>query len=449
MEILKRRAIHKLANRTWVVENSKNTAVVSFSRGKYEGKFGTGQLETVKTNGTNLVQIMGWGANNDLPSVRQSLVIENNIVPQIMRTTRNLLVGGGLMLVREDHSTGVRVLNEIPRPAAATDFFEFCDFEDEVLPQLARDLIFNATFMPEFVRFNKQERIRSIEAKECAHIRSAKKDSRGKVKSWWWNGAWAKPNLRGEFQTIEIPIWDKSPNQPRFGMLCGDRMFHDDYYNLPVWEGSRDWIELSNLIPIFHIANINNGFAPRWHIQFPDDYFIDSRKYPNIDALDDVEYEAFLVETESLRLKFLERINEVLAGAENAGNVLWTEYSINEALNKEMPGIKITALKPELNHEAFMKLFDSTNTANISSHGLPPVLASIQTAGRLSAGAEIRNSLLLHIIVNTPFYRNMLLKVVNFVHRTNGWGDGVWVFRDVEITKLDENKVGHSDGVLT
>lgn len=446
MEIVKKRAIHKMANRTWVVENAKNSAVVSFSRGKYEGKFGTGQLETIKVNRTNTAQVMRWGSDNDLPTVRQALVIENNIVPQIMRTTRNLLLGGGLMLVNEDYSSGTRVLNEIQKPAAALDFFEFCDFEDEVLPQLARDLIFNATFMPEFVRYNKQERIRSIEAKECAHIRSQKKDSRGKVQSWWWNGAWGKPELMKDFNTIEIPLWNKSPSQPRFGMLCGDRMFHDDYYNLPVWEGSRDWIELSNLIPVFHIANMNNGFSPRWHIQFPDDYFVDSRKYPNIDALDDEEYEVFLKETENLRMKFLERINDVLAGVENAGNVLWTEYSIHEALNKEMPGIKITALKPELNHEAFMKLFDATNTANVSSHGLPPVIASIQTPGRLSAGAEIRNSLLLHVIVNTPLYRKMLLKIVNFVHKTNGWGSGVWAFRDVEITKLDDNKAGQTEG---
>lgn len=442
----RKRSIHKYSNRTWVLENKHHSAVVSFSRGKYEGQFGTGKLESVAINGSNRVEVMGWGAMNNLPMARQSLVIENNIVPQIMRTTRNLLIGSGLMLVDAEHLMGTRVLNDLPIPTAAEDFFEFNDFEDVVLPQLARDLIFNATFMPEFVRFNKQERIRSVEAKECAHIRSAKKDSRGKAKSWYWNGAWGKPNLMKDFTTTEIPIWDKSPNQPRFGMLMGDRMFHDDYYNIPVWEGSRDWIELSNLIPVFHIANLNNGFTPRWHIQFPDDYFVDARKYPNIDALNDEEYEAFLKETEGLRLKFLERINDVLAGAENAGNVLWTEYSMNEALNIEVPGIKITALKAELNHDAFMKLFDATNTANISSHGLPPVIASIQTAGRLSAGAEIRNSLLLHLIVNTPYYRKMLLKVVNFIHKTNGWGKGTWAFRDVEITKLDDNKSGQSDG---
>ena len=40
----------------------------------------------------------------------------------------------------------------------------------------------------------------------------------------------------------------------------------------------------------------------------------------------------------------------------------------------------------------------------------------------------------------------MLLKIVNFIHRTNGWGPGVWAFRDVEITKLDDNKSGSQDG---
>ena len=56
-------------------------------------------------------------------------------------------------------------------------------------------------------------------------------------------------------------------------------MFHDDNYNIPVWEGSADWIELANLIPQWHIKNINAGYSPRWHIEVPLDYFVDKWKY--------------------------------------------------------------------------------------------------------------------------------------------------------------------------
>ena len=61
-------------------------------------------------------------------------------------------------------------------------------------------------------------------------------------------------------------------------------------------------------------------------------------------------------------------------------DTIFTDTEWSEALQKEMPGIKINALDSKLQHEAFTKLFDSTNIANVSAFGLPPVTDDAATS---------------------------------------------------------------------
>jgi hypothetical protein len=439
----------ELSPRVWLASGKNASAVIKFGVPKVQNDTWTyGNRLTVTADGV-LVDIFSWGKGNNLPTLRQDIVMQNNIVPQIMRTTRNLLLGNGLFYYKKVFKDGVESLVALPFPTLARTFFDANDFETVVLPQLARDLIMNSMFIPEFVR-NLDGTINSVKAIECAHARSGLQDDKGKVRAWYWNGGWGKPLWQNKFTTTAMQLYDGTDKQAKFIMVLGDAMFHNDYYNIPVWEGAKDWIELANLIPLFHISNINNRFTPSWHIETPSDYFVDVRKYPNVDALDDTDYTAYLKDTEAARMRFVERVNSVLAGVKGAGNAIFTEYDISESLVKEYPGIKITPLNATINHEAFIQLFDTSNIANISAFGMPAVVASIQTAGRLSAGSETRNALWLHIITQTPYYRSLLLKVVNFLHRTNKWDTseptGEWGFKDVEITKLDDNKLGHSRG---
>jgi len=41
--------------------------------------------------------IVFWGENNALPEEREYIIGKNNIVPQIIRTKRDLIIGGGIM----------------------------------------------------------------------------------------------------------------------------------------------------------------------------------------------------------------------------------------------------------------------------------------------------------------------------------------------------------------
>lgn len=408
------------------------------------GKPGNGGQDMKITFGKSQATIRTWGKNNLLPQDREALVLDNNIVPELMGTKRDITVGGGLMCFREVFEAGKRRIEEVDHPPAAKQFFAELpeknmgqDIEAYFL-KACRNLIFHANTFTDTVR-TLGKKIDSIEALECRHIRPEKMDRLGVIKNWYWSGNW-KEFRKPEFEPMLLPAYTgETKPQNRFVMHCMDDLLSDDYLGIPTWWGGRAWIECANAIPIFHINNLRNGYTIRWHIEIPKDYFWDYTSPQQTQLQKDA---ALTKETEA-RKAFLERLNDFLAGHEQAGRALITEYELNKSLGKDFPGVKVTPLNVDIKDKALLELFSHSNDANISAQGVHPTLAAIQTQGKLSSGSEIRNAFAMYVAIKTPVKRSVLLKPLHYIHKVNGWGEGLrWGFRDIEITKLDENPAG-------
>lgn len=426
------------------------SALITFARQTPEvtDRAGNGGKEMRIKVGNKDVKIQTWGKNNLLPQDREALVLDNNIVPELMATKRDITVGGGLMCYREIFEGGKRRIEEVEMPAAAKAWFE-------ALPELnggqdiqafllkcCRNLIYHANIFPEFVRDLGGNKIASMRALECRHIRPQKQDVKGKINNWFWSGNW-KEIKKEEFQPKTIANYaGEAKKQPKFVMHIMDDVLSDEYLGIPTWWGGRAWIECANAIPIFHINNLRNGYTIRWHIEIPKDYFWD---YTAATTTQKEKDNAKQKETQA-KQEFLQRLNSFLAGFEQAGRAIITDYEINKAANKDFPGIKITPLNVDLKDKALLDLFEKSNDANISAQGIHPTLAAIQTQGKLSSGSEIRNAFMMYVAIKTPVKRDLLLKPIQYVHKVNGWtADIKWAFRDIEITKLDDNPAGKQD----
>lgn len=385
-------------------------------------------------------EIWSWGSNNLLPQEREALVLDNNIVPELIATKRDITVGGGLYCYRErfepdGDGQNKRIVEEVERPAGAKEFFERVD-EMEYLLRSARNLIFHANTFTEFVR-DLRGGVRSIKAFQCRNVRPEKMKG-GMIPRFFVSGDWSKRTQK-EYMPESVEAYKPEEVQKKFMLHCMDDILCDDYLGIPTWWGDRAWIECANAIPIFHINNLRNGYTIRWHIEIPRDYFLDNTA---LQANKDQRDAAKRREDEA-RKAFLERLNEFLAGVEQAGRAIVTEYEINRQLGKEFPGIKITPLNVDLKDSALLALFDKSNDANISAQGIHPTLAAIQTQGKLSSGSEIRNAFNMYVAIKTPVKRAILLKPIELVHKINGWGEGIkWGFRDIEIVTTDEKPSG-------
>ena len=206
---------------------------------------------------------------------------------------------------------------------------------------------------------------------------------------------------------IYIPAYDKSQQQPQFMMDCADKLLGGPYYYAPHWEGATEWIRTANCIPTFHLSNLQNGYNIRYHIRVPEDYFLRSLSDTKRNSKDVAKHEA------EAKMAFQDKIDAFFQGAENSGKAMTTMKYMANHMQKEFSGIEITPLDVNLQDEAMLKLFESSNSANTSSHGTPPALAGIATGAKMTSGSEIRNLYNFYQLTVAPSPRQLLLKPIN------------------------------------
>ncbi len=429
-------------------------AVVTLSEGKRED-FGD-EIHDIKTVtvGDESVQFASWGRQNDLPVIRQKLAMENGIASQLLETKRNLLLGNGLMLYKErfeQTKDGTRrIVDECPIPPIMSDWTE-ANEADEVNRTAARELILQGQYFIEHLH-NLGGDCESVEQFECRFVRAeklsqaAEKSPRSRIKNWLLAGDWSK--RAKDIESVQNYNRRAKKKQTKYIRRFGDNMWGSLYYFSPTWWASRQWVRLANIIPKFHLKNIQNGYLIRYHVEFPKDYFIESKK--PYAQLTPKEREEVKTKADERRTAFMRKINSILVGVENVGRTLFTSYEINRQLGKEFPGVKVTPITVDLKDKALLELFDKSNQATISSQGILPALSGIETQGKLSSGSEIRNALAFYLATKTPEPRRVLFAWLNAIGKTNGWFTGQYQgcqfgARDVIITTTDKEKKGKED----
>lgn len=436
-------SIEKVSENIWVL--SQRGALVSFqSKATPNINPDTGKLMSVNITdaqgATKPVKIMAWGSRNMLPQEREDLIKANNIIPELLGTKRDITLGGGIFCYKErivEEGQNMKVVRDpVEMPPEVKQFLDKVEIE-KYMRKACKNLIIHANTFTEFTCLA-SGKVDMISAHESRHARAAEQNEMGKIPSYFLCGKWDKPSK--EYPVSEVAAFDNTAEfQPKFMYHAGDDLLTDDYYYIPRWWGGKDWIVLSNRVPVFHNKNLDNGYVIRWHIEVPKDYF---RDYTS-QAQSPEDIESTKKKESDARRKFLSKLNQFLAAEEGAGRAVITDYEINKQIGKDFPGIKITALKVDIQDKALLDLFEKSNDANISGQGVPPALANIQTPGRLGTGSETRNSFLLYLATKTPVPRSILLEPLYLVAKKNGWDPDIkFGFRDIEITTLDDNKSG-------
>lgn len=434
--------MEQLTNDIYFLEGGPGAIVQFASATPGRDKFDEGDVQTVATL-VGETDVQFWGKNNDLPLIREKLVAENNIIGPLIQTKRDITIGSDLLFYRERFEDGKPVRDYIEPPDQIADWLDRTDFLDYIM-MAAADFLFHVNVFTELIPTKDRTKIHSIHCKRCRHVRAGKRDNSGRIPAFYWSGNWASAE-KEQFKPKPIAAWTGSLANKReksFVLHTGDPLLtNDDYYFTPSWWGGAEWIALANCIPRFHLANLRHGYSPRFHVQIPKDYFrAKSSKDQAGAVVDPVVTEQ---KTTAARKKFLEDLNDFLAGLDNTGRAVVSSYDFDRRTGNAYPGIKIEPIKFDLNDKALLDLFDKSNAANISSQAIHPVLANIETQGKLSSGSEIRNAFLIYVATKTPLPRRILLQPLRLVQKVNGWDPTIrFGFRDIEIRTLDEDKKG-------
>lgn len=443
--------IKELSDSVWVVEDKKLAIV--FSSNTIQDDCGK-VTSTMLPGLDKAVEIMYWGQKNTLPQEREELVRNNGILGELIRTKRDFIIGGGLVHFRRKWVDGKEVKEYVETPPAIAAFLKKIKIR-KYFRKACKNLLIHGNVFTEFVRLKRADggkfRIASMKAMECRHIRAERQNSDGEVPGYWWSGDWQKTKKRDIKQVLPafyIPTHDAEKPQPKFMLHTGDDLIYDDYYYGPTWWGKQvvKMIQVANTIPEFHLANINNGYSIRFWIEVPKDYFVDATSKAQTP---ENKADALKKETEAKK-EFKTKMNEFLAGAENAGRAVFSEYEVNRQLGKEFPGVKIHTLDYDMKGDELLKLYAAALQTLTASQGIHPTLANVDTAGKLSSGSEMRNAHMVYLKTKTPESRAIILEAYELLHDEMEWDPELFAeFRDVEITKLDETKAGFIDNTQT
>lgn len=387
-------------------------------------------------------KIAFWGEDNQLPQRREALILDNNIVGQLIATKREITLGGGIYTYRTEWKDGQEVEIPIETPTQIADWLEENNIDD-YLECAAGELFKHSNIPTEFIATRDYKGIARMTIKACKYMRAEEQDKQGRINNYYYRGNWGDSNRQGQqsLKAIRIPAFNqyKDRVQNKSIFWTGDKLFFDGYYFKPAYWGGKEWIKTSNNIPVFHQHNLENGYNLRYHIEIPYDYFLDRVKYDKCST--DPEREECIKEAGTAEQNFIDDMNKFLAGMKNSGRAVFTKYKHD--MEKKYPGIVITPLVVDLKDDALLKLYEKSNDANISAQGIHPILASIQTQGKLSSGSDIRNALLLYLATKAPLPRKLLLRPLQIVQKINGWDKTIkFGFKDQLITKLDENPNG-------
>jgi len=415
-----------------------------------------GKIKNVNYGADATAKIQSWGSSNSTPADREKLVADNNITPSLIATKRDITLGQELYAFKKKYIDGKKVIEEVEIPEEVINFFDQSGKNggmgmDDYFRNAANELIFHSNVFSELLRDKSgSAKIGSIKVLKCKHTRAEEMDTKGKINHYYWCGNWNPTGRRSDkypVQAIKAYNYNEDKKQAKFLLHTGDDMLNiDGYYNTPFWWGAKAWIELANCIPDFHQSNLKHGYNIRYNIEIPKGYFsqFTSNQNTQSDRTEAAKKES------TAKAEFLRRLNDFLAGVNNSGRALVTEYELNKSMGKEFPGIKVTPLKVNLQDSALLELFEKSNQANVSAQGIHPTLANIETQGKLSSGSEIRNAFLLYVAIKTPLPRKILLKPLYLIKQINGWDKDIYFgFKDIVLQTLDENKTATAEKNIT
>lgn len=389
-----------------------------------------------------------WGSDNKLPLNLMKLGYNNNLVPGSMDTKNQIALGDRLMFYYERYDDNGKVVKVPFEDTELEDWLEDIGAED-YLEEAIIDYDWYANFFAEFRfgRGSQQQVVRSIRCVEAMDTRSEVRSATTRRIMGFGVGDWNNSDKPKDLQYVRAFDKDNPYKYPKAMMHLKKKSPGNPYYPLPSWIGAQEWVRHANKIPTWKTNNMDNALNMRWHIEYPERYFLNL--YPDGKFTRD--------EREKKKQKMLDSIIDMLSGVSGTGKTFTSGFGVDKVTGKELPGWKLTPLKPEINHEAYSKDFEDSNSAIMSAMNVDPSLSGIIIpGGKLGSGSEKRLSHEFHAQVKTRFARKLLLKPLSTAMKISGFAtrpvEGAerrvrLGLEDVKFTTLDKNPTGSQNQI--
>lgn len=282
-----------------------------------------------------------------------------------------------------------------PQGEPLTNIIQKLSYDWQVYGQFALEVVWSLDF----------SRIALIKYVNVANVRAGKLVN-DRIDEYYYSRDWTKAR-----QEEPTRIAAFSPeNKTDYNQLIFVKNGNEEYYGIPPYRGCLSWVKIESQLGLFHLSNIENGFAPSLSFKF--------YKQPG---------------SPEERQMILTNIKKQFSGAKNAGKAL-IFFSDGKDLAPDVAPIQVDNLDKQ-----FLLLADQAVQQILSGHRVTsPLLFGISVPGQLGGNSELKSAFEIFDSTVIEPDRNVLETVLNLLLETNKIPITVEIDRFVPIEMEEE-----------
>jgi hypothetical protein len=392
----------------------------------------------------NVLPYAIWGKNNNYP---QELIDDNKgEVASVgaLRFKINAHFGKGLFFYRvQVDDKGFENRIPIPfenLPPAIKEFWWMNDMNN-FFQGIIKDFEWFNHYNAQYIPNKAKNAIVNVKWQRAVNTRIGKRDTKtGEIKKFYLSSKWPNPT-KDEY--AEVPAFNpydpfKHPNAIyQHKLVSIDR----DYYPDAEWHSNKRWLTLAKKIPHWINANIDNSANIKYHVEIPEQYFIDLYPDSNYNSKEET-----IAARKTAEAALKAEIDTCLTGVDNPSKIFYTKFAVDPNTGTVIPGWKITELKGEMKDGAWLNAYSTAAAAITTGHGSRPSLTGMVLSNNLNvgSGSDTREQFNFYMQLNTVIPRQTTLEVWDFLKRFNRWPEDIHLgYKDIILQTVDQNKSGY------
>jgi hypothetical protein len=363
--------------------------------------------------------IVPYGASNKLPKELRDVLEIQHLGAGILRRKRKLAFGQGPALYRIEFKDGQRVKTwqedkEVDAWLKSWDHVQY--LRKCLVDYYHGELVFSKVFRNRAARIGGKSAIAKLEHSGLHRTRFC----------WPENGTITRI-ITGDFdynKDIKVfPSFDKNDpfRNPVAMAWHNEYSFARDWYPVPSYYGTMNWLNRSSAIPQILKSLTDNSLNIKWHIQSPASYWQDQEaRLKQQCESDGTKYTADMLE--DLKDEHFTKLAEVLSGVKNVGKFFTSETLFND--RGDLEEWKITPIDQKIEEyvKAQLEIAKYADSAATSGMGLHPSLSNIMVDGKLASGSEQLYAFKLYLSTEVDIDETIVCQALNDAIDVN-WPD--------------------------
>jgi len=363
-----------------------------------------------------------WGDDNLFPqNVLKDLEL-NSIALRALDKRKTVHFGRGIIAYREQPNLTTGIPDRIPvEDPDVVEFFRINRLNLQWI-DLIGSLETFANGWIEFILNKGKDTINKVFVKDPAYCRLGRMvEPSFRIQKLYYSAQWELNPSKNPGILAEIPMFDPAAydgtqyKDPNFAYPVFYRSFNKSYYHLSVWNGIRSggWMDISNKVPKLKQAIMANQMVIKYHIEVPDDYFM--QRYPSPDFTMELR--------EAKKKQLLEEMDSFLSDVENSGKSFATFTFYNKFKNEYVSGWKINVIDNKLKDDAYLPDSQAANSEILFAIGVDPCLIGAGIpGGALGAGSgSDKREAFWMLNAEMGVYRQISLEPLYFIRDFNKW----------------------------